>query len=233
MKRSEEFISLYNQVADHLSKTIGDPCRQPFYRMIEEAADRDPVIATHKSRLKAFGDLRNAIVHYKGFPKEVIAEPSEAALSSFKRVAHYIFSPPKLIPIFKQELRIFNPADKLADVLSHMKAKDFSQVVVKTDDAISFVTTEGIAQWLTHQIEDDLISINDTTLSDILPYEIPDSFIVMDQNKTLDHARLAFEKSLESKKARLYCIVITNDGKITGNLLGIVTPWDIIEQNNR
>jgi len=231
MSRSEEFISLCNKVADHLSQKTGKSLRTTFYRLIEQAAKIDPVIAKHESRLKAYGDLRNAIVHYKGFPKEIIAEPSSDALASFKRVAEYIFSPPRLIPTFESSLCIFSPEDKLANVLSHMKENDFSQVIVNTNDEISLVTTEGIAQWLTHQIEDDIISILDTTVSDILPHEISGSFMVMDANKTIDHAREAFEKSLESKKARLYCIIVTKDGKMTGKLLGIVTPWDIIEQN--
>jgi len=231
MNRSEEFISQYNKLADHLSQKAGESLRTPFYRLIEKVARKDPVIAKHESRLKAYGDLRNAIVHHKGFPQEVIAEPSVAALESFKRVAEYIFSPPRLIPTFESSLHVFRPEDKLANILSNMKDNAFSQVIVRIEDTISLLTTEGIAQWLTHQIEDDIISISETILSDVLPHEIPDSFVVMDANKTVDHAREAFEKSLEAKKARLYCIVITNDGKMTGRLMGIVTPWDIIEQN--
>ena len=192
MSRSDEFIAIYNKVADHLSKIINESERVPFYRLIEYAAKKDPVVAKHESRLKAYGDLRNAIVHHKGYPLEILAEPSVSALDHFKQVAKYIFSPPKLIPTFKSSLRVFSPEDKLSDILRHMKDNDFSQVIVKTTDSISLVTTEGIAQWLTPQIDEDLVSILDTTLSDILPHEIPDSFMVMDANKTVDHARAAF-----------------------------------------
>lgn len=203
MNRSQEFISLYNKVADHLSQKTGESPKTPFYLLIEQAAKNDPVITKHESRLKAYGDLRNAIVHYKSYPHEIIAEPSVATLVNFKRIADYIFSPPKLMPTFKSNLRIFNPEDRLPVVLKYMKENDFSQIVIKKEGKISLITTEGIAQWLTHQIDDDIISISETTLSNVLPHEIPDSFMHMHANKTVDHAREAFEKSLETKKDRL------------------------------
>ena len=232
MSRSEEFISLHNKVAKHLSQKTGESPHAPFYRLVEFAAEKDPVISKHESRLKAYGDLRNAIIHDKKYPHEVIAEPSASALDNYSQIAKYIFSPPRVIPTFKCHVRVFSPEDNLPDILRYMKENDFSQVIVKTDDEISLVTTEGIAAWLTHQIKEDIISITETRLSDVLPHEIPNSFEVMDRNKTLDHAREAFEKSLELKKARLYCIVITNDGKMSGQIFGLITPWDIIEHNH-
>jgi predicted transcriptional regulator len=215
-----------------LSKLSGESPRLRFYELVDCAARKDPVIAKHENRLKAYGDLRNAIIHYKDYPKEVIAEPSVAALESFKRIANYIFSPPKLIPAFQTKVRIFTPDAILSEVLLYMKDHDFSQVTLHINNKISVVTTEGIALWMANQIEDDLISISETSLSDVLPYELQNCFEIMDKDKTIDHARDAFEKSLDSKKARLYCIVITDNGTESGEPLGIVTPWDIIEHGN-
>ena len=194
MNRSEEFISLHNKVTKHLSQKAGESPRTPFYRLVQLAAEKDPVIAKHESRLKAYGDLRNAIVHDRKYPYEVIAEPSVSALDNYGQIARYIFSPPRVIPAFKCDVRVFSQEDNLPNILRYMKENEFSQVIVKADDAFSLVTTEGIAEWLTHQIVEDVISISETKLSDVLPHEVPDSFVVIDRNKTLDHARDAFEK---------------------------------------
>ena len=231
MSRSEEFLSLYNKVVEHLSQIAGESQRKSFYHLIEKAAIKDLAIRNHKKRLKVYGKLRDAIVHSKDSPQEEIEEPSVAVLEKFKQVAEYIISPPKLIPTFKCSLRVFNPENKLPDVLKFMKENDYSQVIVKADDRISLITAEGVARWLTFEINEDIISITETKLSDIIPHEIPDGLVIMDQNKTVDHAKEVFEKSLESQKARLYCILITHDGEMFGDLMGIVTPWDIIEQS--
>ena len=41
------------------------------------------------------------------------------------------------------------------------------------------------------------------------------------------------KRAWKLKKTDCNCIVITNDGKMTGNLMGIVTPWDIIDQSQK
>ena len=86
MSRSGEYLSLYNKVAEHLSKIAGESQRRPFYHLIEKAAIKNLAIRNHKNRLKVYGKLRDVIVHTKDRPQKETVEPSSEVLEMFKRV---------------------------------------------------------------------------------------------------------------------------------------------------
>jgi len=231
MSRTLKFIELFNKVSHHLQNRTGESTKTPFYELIDLASSQDPVIQKHSKTLKDFGKLRNAIVHDRGYPREVVAEISEQALSRFERLVEYILKPPLVYPLFKRDVRAFSAGDSLQSALTYLKEKDFSQAIVRLDgENLGIITSEGIAVWLTNQIDEDIISISETTLENILQHEIPNSFSIIHPNQTIEHARQAFEKHLEKQQARLYCLIITHDGSSRGKPQGIITPWDLLDQ---
>lgn len=225
MDRHSTFIGLYNQLADHLITLTGSNEFERFYRLIDMAAERNAAVKLHAQQLKKYGDFRNVIEHNNEF----FDEPSEGTLARFQTLAKNILSPEPLLPTFQKELHCFLPADSLGSALGYMRTNDYSQVVIYTGEKLALLTLEGIARWLSQSSEDDHVLLKTCVIDQVLLKEHDGGFGVMGRNHSVYDAKEAFSRPLGSGKTRLHALIITQNGKINEKPLGIVTPWDILE----
>ncbi len=231
MDRAGEFIRLHNEISAHLRRMMKVDSAIPFTQLVDLAGKQDATVRRAADRLKDYADLRNAIVHHRSFPKEVIAEPTQATLERFSAVVDRILNPVQLIPAFRKELQIFSTEQPLIQALTYMRKNDFSQVIVRRNGKLGLLTAEGIAKLLEEKATDDIISIQESTVGDSLLLELQDSFVLMRRTQTVDEAREAFAMSIENGRPRLFAVLITETGKDTEEPLGIVTPWDLLERD--
>jgi predicted transcriptional regulator len=183
--------------------------------------------------LKDYGNLRNVLVHQRAPDGGCIAEPSERALREFKGIVQTILSPEKLIPRFqKAGICPFSLQDSLVTALQHMREHDYSQIVVQTEKGLSLLTAEGIARWVEEQAQDDIISVRNAIVADAWQYEQTGNVSIMNRNQTVYEAMDMFTQAIEQKMPRIYAVLITEHGKATESLLGIVTPWDLLSLTN-
>ena len=229
MDRAEEFIQLFNQVEEFLSRLVNRAPYTRFERLVEFASADNAAVRANASALGQFAKLRNAIVHCEGYPPHIVATPSSEALSKFKKVVHEVIEPTPLIPTFGGPVRCFSPNETLPGVLGFMRKNDFSQVVVKENNGVlQMLTVEGVAWWLADQLEDGQVSAGAVRLDSILGLEPQGCFGIMGPEKTIFDAADAFRNSIHRKATRLYAIVITENGGDHDNPIGFVTPWDLV-----
>jgi hypothetical protein len=212
MRRADQFVQLYNQVADYLAKLTGESTRTPFYQLIERAATTNWIVRREATQLRKYGDLRNAIVHGSDYPREVIAEPTEETIARFASIVQRLVSP-KRLDSFRKPIQLFSVSDKLSAALRYMRANDFSQIIVRENSELSLLTAEGIAKWLEEQVEQDIISVAEASISDALACDIPNSFKVMSREDTVDTAQAAFATAIEQSTPRLFAIIVTQNGQ--------------------
>ena len=228
MDRHSSFIELYNQLADHLIKLTGSNEFERFYHLIDMAAEKNTAVKLHAQQLKKYGDFRNVIEHNNEF----FDEPSEGTLARFQALAKNILSPEPLLPAFQKDVHCFAPNDQLSSALSYMRTSDYSQVVIYGNQKLSLLTLEGIARWLAQSSEDDTLLLKKCVVADVLKSEHEGGFGVMGRNHSIYDAKDAFARPLGSGKTRLHAVIITQNGKVEEKPLGIVTPWDILEDTN-
>jgi hypothetical protein len=226
--RHTTFIGLYNQLADHLIKLTGSNEFERFYHLIDMASEKSTAVKLHAQQLKKYGDFRNVIEHNNEF----FDEPSEGTLTRFQALAQNILSPEPLLPTFQKDVHCFAPHDPLGSALSYMRASDYSQVVIYNGQKLSLLTLEGIARWLARSSEDDAVLLKKCVIEDVLSNEHEGGFGVMGRNHSVYDAKDAFSRPLGSGKTRLHAIIITQNGKVEEKPLGLVTPWDILEDTN-
>ena len=227
---TDEYIELYNRLAERMAVIIGDTNQSPFYEVVDKAAAVNPTIERLEREIKRYGDLRNIIIHGPKYPREVIAEPTVQTVARLSEIVQLVTAP-KRLDTFCKQVQCFSIGDKLAEVLTYMHNHDFSQVVVRKDGVVSLLTSEGITNWLERQVEEDIISVVAARVQDALACEISNIFEVMGRNKTIDDARSAFVSAIERGCPRLFAIIITQNGIKTEKPMGIVTPWDLIEDS--
>ncbi|MGH2507228.1 MAG: hypothetical protein ACRDHZ_07445 [Ktedonobacteraceae bacterium] len=228
MDRHATFIGLYNQLSDHLITLTGSNEFERFYRLIDMAAEKSAAVKLHAQQLKKYGDFRNTIEHNNEF----FDEPSEGTLARFQALAKNILTPEPLLPTFQKDVHCFTPKEALSTALGYMRTSDYSQVVVHTGAKLALLTLEGIARWLAESAEDDAILLKKCSIDDVLTNEHEGGFGVMARSHSVYDAKNAFSRPLGSGKSRLHAIIITQNGKIEEKPLGIVTPWDILEDTN-
>ena len=223
----QQFIGLYNQM-DHWLRDFTGAEHGSFFQRIDRAARKHSLIRRHSDELKDFGELRNAIIHHERYPEVIIASPHPDVLLRFKRLMDELTNPERLIPLFSRKVNLLRPTDSLAQALSYIADKGYSQVPVKADGRYGMLTNDGIARWLAAQVAGECLDLGKATVGDVLTYEPEESFMVVSRYMTLDEARTVFEHARVMSKPRLYALLITENGEHEESLLGIVTPYDLV-----
>jgi hypothetical protein len=232
MDRANQFIQLYNATADYLRDVSGHDGGDNFSELVDRAAQVSAAVRKEAGNLKAYGRLRNAIIHFKNYPEEIIAEPTEETLGRFKAIVRKVLSPKGLVPTFQKTIRCFSPEDTLVSALQYMCDNDYSQVVLRKGNSLSLLTTEGVTSWLARRAQDGSIDIQVATIGDADACETCQNFMIIDQNKSIYDAHEAFASALERQQPRLFAIIITHNGRPTDTPIGIVTPWDLLGEED-
>lgn len=233
--RSERFIHLYNQIDDHLRALL--LARKPdndryatFAGVVREVSKFDRRVANRRDLLLEFADLRNALVHDMGRNGlRYLAEPYQEVVAEFEALVEAIVNPRRAYELGAKNPRRFPPESPLADALEFMRENDFSQIVVQSDGPVNLVTTTGIASWVEHRIGSGNLAIEETRLTDILPREPAGAFDVVGREELYDDLRARFLVLPARNADRLHALVVTHSGKRTEKAIGIITPWDLVD----
>ncbi len=231
MDRAQQFIQLYNQLSRYLREHSESDSNLPFYQLIRTVATTHSTVRRYLADLKEYGDLRNAIVHNQTYPQVVIAEPTEATIAQFTHIVQSITAPKRLLPTFQKQVRVFSTEAPLLEALDYLKNNQYSQVVVQTRNGLALLSIEGIALWLADQQRTEM-NVANVTVGEAVVHENPDNVLFMARNAIIDDAREAFSTTLTRPHPRLLVIVITNTGKRTEPPLGLITPWDLLQDAN-
>ena len=227
--RGSEFIQLYNQLVDHLRDLTGADRGVNFPQLVSMAARKDQSVRRHAARIREYADLRNAMVHYRSFPEEFIAEPTEEAVATFREIVEGVVSPKPLLPAYRKEVRVFSTSDRLVTILVYMRDRDYAQVAVRDGGSLMLLTLKGIARWLLKQANADTVNVAQATVRDALAFDDPKNCVIMSGSQTIYDAQQAFIDALVKEKRRLFAIIVTETGKPDEDPAGIITPGDLME----
>jgi predicted transcriptional regulator len=229
--RAEEFLHLLNQLDEHLKHRAKRHEGRGFMMRAEIASRQDPVLQRYMNELREFSELRNAIVHYREYPTEIIAEPTENALERLRRIVEHIIDPPKVIPTFAGTVKCWQTEDQLLDALHFMDRQGHSQLPVYNAGEMALLSSDGIARWLA-ACASEMVGLAGKTVGDVLPYEKQHSFVLVSEKATVEQARQAFHKALE-RGQRLRAVLVTSNGQPAAKLLGIITAANLLESDLR
>ena len=87
MKRTDNFIGIFNQLESFLRNYTKSDNKVTFYKLLDSASQSRRIVRHNKALLQKFGDLRNLIVHNIGVVKDYIDESSEYSLKKLKAIA--------------------------------------------------------------------------------------------------------------------------------------------------
>jgi CBS domain-containing protein len=208
------------------------PGGDSFRQLLEARRGRDlSTIRAHISKLNTF--LRNQLRDPELFEQFKIRPTGPRGATVYELVlpeSRIKVLSLQVYPRFKRNLKTFCPDDTLVSVLKLMKEKDYSQVVVFVDRKPRLLTTDGIAQWMLHNVR-PRIDLRDVEIHDVLPFEREDSFVVFNKDQLVREARETLLNSLTRHSPRTFAILVVDKGVSPPKLLGIITPWDFLDQD--
>lgn len=228
---SDRFLSSFNQIHDYIRRTLGVERHIGFTDGLNKLRAKNFILARYYDDLIVYNDLRNVIVHKKNKVNFVIAEPHDETVHKIEQIRDDLTNPEKVYPKFKTDVHSFYTAHSLSDVLKEVKTKGFSQFPVYEHGKFKGLITEnGITIWLSNSLGEDFFIPSETKIKDIIGYEEKaDNYLFVSRNISIFKAKELYLNHINRGSVKLDALLITEHGKPDETLLGIITPWDVID----
>ncbi|WP_214689517.1 CBS domain-containing protein [Exiguobacterium sp. s163] len=228
MEKSVIFLDRFHNIETMLRQQLRQEEHISFSYLVEQAAKQNSLIRQKAERLKSFGRLRNAIQHGSGLNGEAIAEPHDKIVEEIIDIEEKLRSPKRMNHFFR-EVYSLTGTDSMSKMLQLVHEFQYSQFPVFNSEGefISLVTESGITNWLASNVKDDLISFEETRVSDLLSVdELAETYRFISRITTVYEAKDYFLQAANEGR-KLEALLITESGKSNQALLGIVTHWDL------
>jgi len=229
MTNSEKFLDTYNRIDNYLKKIDGYDSYVNFAQKIKNSNNK--VVKRFKDELISFGELRNAIVHNPKIGNMAIAEPHESTVLRISELYENITNPKKVIPEFQFKVLGAEKEEFINDILIEMKKESFSQFPIfdKNGFVCELINNNTISRWLSSQLEENgTIIIEKVKVGDLIPeIEFKENYKFVSRNTSIYEAYDLFINQINKKQRNLDVIFITQNGKPTEKLLGLITIEDI------
>lgn len=231
MNNAEEFLSYFNQIESYLRKRIGKESiledHTTFLDLVYRVSKTNRIIERYANDLKEFAELRNAIIHQRT-DGHIIATPLNRTVTEIKSIYELITKPPIAVNIKNEPVNFLSSSDPLSKALKMVDEYSFSQIPIYRDGVFkALLSSNTITRWLASQIKDDLISISETKISDVLKFsENKNNFKLFHRNANCFEVLEIFQSAILSGN-NLEAVIITDSGKSDEKPLRIFTVWDI------
>lgn len=198
----------------------------PLFTVLRDLRSRLPSIARWISVVEDLANLRNVVAH--GTHRIGKMVPTVESLSELEACLALADGLTENLSRFFKTVVEFKLSQALSDALSYMHKHDFSQIAVRSGSVVGLLTAVDVTNWLASRVSDGIVSIEDSQIEDAFVSTAKGRFLVVARNATISDAAIAFAQAARGEYNNLYCVLITEHGKSSEKVLGIVTPWDLM-----
>lgn len=160
-------------------------------------------------------------------------EINENIIEKLKEIISLLESPPLIASRYITEMFVVDLEEKLENLIKTMNEKKISHVpVLDKDKKLVGVFSENTI--FSKLSDDEIIEIGkEYKVKDYEKYiklenHSSEYFDFIKRNEELASAQNLFDKSIKKDK-KLVMLFVTENGKKTEKILGIITPWDLLD----
>ena len=223
------YIEAYNQIDSHMRTCLKQPVGVGFSKLVGMFCTQYPWIAYDKP-LRALANLRNLIDHTMTDHDRPFFLPAPRAVEEIEVIRDKMLHPETVLPRFRRDVVCMEAVDDMKAALAMVDTYDFSQFPVYRDqEYVGLLTENGITRCLAKRVHsrESLVNLPQTTVQDVLGWEERrEDYTFVAADHTLEQLAYGFVQN-----QALEAILITQDGKPSRQLLGIVTRFDIMRLN--
>lgn len=225
MNRADVFLVSFNKIEKWLRKQLNFPNNMGVTEMIRRVKKySDLPIGEVEYDLIEFSQLRNAIVHNRIAADFIIAEPNEWAVNRILEIENKLLHPKLVKEILKKNVKIFTGDVPLQEILYIIVEKEYSQFPIYQNKKFKgLITTRGIGMWFAKNANNSMMELDYYTAIDVLDLDNKrDAVFFLSSSDTEYKARELFKNN-----PRLEAVLITENGRSNGKLIGLVSPKDL------
>ena len=218
MYKKDDFITDFSQFEQW--------CKDHDYRDVNDLEVRLTPYTTMRNDLYFFRKIRNFYAHHPNADKrlkltDTFKSDFLALCKKFTAELSEIVIPES--DIFKQKL-----SDPIGPAIKVMKERVFTHIPIMTGNKVWGVFSESTLLDLAEKGHLPKVDKNTqfVDLGSFITYHKTCVYDFVDSNATLDDIRRIFYDEI-SKRRKLEVLFITSTGTKDGNLLGMITVWDI------
>ena len=232
MSYADEFISKYKELENVIRKQFQiEDYNKSALKEIEKISQ----FKSLKEDLTYIREIRNFLQHKPELNGEYPIQPNPKIILKMDEILKYIENPPRIYDKCVKINKVFFASihDKIYPVMIKMKENVFTHIPILENGIVKGVFSENTL--FGALIEDELVyEKGQTTFENVLikkyceiSNHVSETFMFVKKEMFLEEAKDLFSNAFKDNK-RLSMLFITQNGKPTEKLLGIVTPWDIL-----
>ena len=231
--RADKFLNAYRELEETLNSKYNTDDKKfgsPIVRFLTEKESKH-----YRENLDICREIRNFLSHHSEVNGERIIQPSQAMIDFLGDVTEFIRRPPLAIEfstLFADILKT-TLSQKAQTVMKKMERQGFSHVpVIDGGECIGVFSVSTI---FTYSLNTGMAALRDDMLisdfGEMLSFNnhSAERFRFVSKDATIYDVRNDFERKSRNSK-RLAAVFITDNGSSRGRMLGMLTPWDIINE---
>lgn len=191
-----------------------------------------PEFKKYRAELSYCREVRNLLQHKPKVGNAFAVEPSDQMIDLLRKTIEIIKNPPKAIDIavLKANLIYKCMDDYVRPAMIEMQKNHFTHIPILQNDVVVGVFSENTL--LSCLIDNAFTGISDkmkfVDIASYLPIDDnrSESFKFISRNARLEEANNLFDTAVH-KQERIGLVFITQNGKPTEKLLGIISAWDV------
>lgn len=235
--RARVFLNQYKILEDLLTARYANRDRR--HQSVVMAFLNDAAGRPYREQLNLCREVRNLLSHRADIGGEPVIEPSEGMIQLLQSICAYVRELPLAISFATPREKLLQASlnQNLFELMKLMDKRGFSHVPVFERERLYgvFSTSSLFTHILSSKGEAKLDKT--TTLRDfagILPVQNhrQERFRFVDKQATYWDVREEFEAPAGSGVKRLVAIFITENGGARDPVLGMITPWDVLDKRH-
>ena len=235
--RSEEFLKIFKMLEVELEAKYAGRPRTGNSIVMQYLADRES--APVKDKLNICREVRNLLTHSADERGEPLIEPSDVLIHDLCQIIEYVKRPPLAIHFMtnRSQLLTADLGQRVYEVMRSMEKRGFSHIpVLSKGEFIGVFSIGTVFSFAVRDMGHDGLSPQ-ARIKDFLPWLPIDKHTMecygfVDEGATYADVKWEFERIKRNEK-RLSALFVTKTGTIAEQLMGMITPWDVLGSNQK
>ena len=230
MNRTELFLDKYKQLEEAISSQLGfEDNGTQIFRL-----EKLPRFKAFAADLRYCREVRNLLQHNPKIGGEYAVVPGENMIRLLDTLLEKVNRPARCgaAAVPKEKLLWCRPEDFVLPVMREMQRQDISKVPILTNGRVSGVfSTDAVFQ---HILENPPIQLDESTCFHHFSRQISIDgetgkyYAFVSADAPLTQVERIFEDA-HRRHVRIRIVFVTQNGSPNEKLIGIITPWEMID----
>ncbi len=229
-QRAEEFLDYYRRLETAAERVMGTDSRSSSILKLSRHRD----FSKYRDELDYARQVRNLLTHEAKLNGQYGVVPSDNLLRFMEKTVNRLENPPVVSQIMTSADRLVTVkgGQKVLPLMEEMEGRGVSHVPLLKNGRVQGVfSTETVFHWILDQNPPFTLDTTIEELANYLPLSahhrhgyafVPPSLLLSDARDLVDKAY--------NRNCKIKLLLVTHNGKPDGNLLGVVSPYDLLEK---